>query len=66
MQILATCPSCGHLLQLGACEADKRKRCPKCWCLFRVPPLDEMGKAIDIIKDADTRLFVDEDGKKYG
>ena len=66
MHILATCPSCVHVLQFGSSETDKRKRCPSCGCLFQVPPLDKMDKAMKIIQNANTMLFVDEDGKKYG
>ena len=66
MQILAKCPRCGQILQFDSSAADKRKRCPKCMRLFKVPALDHLKKATKVIEDANTTIFVDEDGKKYG
>ena len=47
-------------------DADKRKRCGKCKRLFKVPDLEEMPKAVDVIEKAKGPIYVDEDGKKYG
>jgi DNA-directed RNA polymerase subunit RPC12/RpoP len=66
MQILAKCPKCGQILQLSLESADRRIACPKCYRLFKVPDLEHLEKAIEVIKDASGPVFVDQDGKVYG
>jgi uncharacterized Zn finger protein len=66
MQIFAQCPGCGRTQLLEGSAADRRIRCRKCGRLFKVPKLNEMPKAIKVIKRAKSTLYVDEDGKSYG
>ena len=66
MQILAKCPKCAQILQLTISEADKRIKCPKCYRLFKVPDLECMKKAMKVIKNANSNIFVDQDGNIYG
>lgn len=66
MQIMAQCPRCGNSWLLDAGAADRRIRCQKCRRLFKVPRLDEISKAVKIIKQANGTIYVDQDGKTYG
>ena len=66
MQILAKCPKCAQTLPLTIAEADKRIKCPKCYRLFKVPDLEHMKKAMKVIKNANSNIFVDQDGNIYG
>jgi DNA-directed RNA polymerase subunit RPC12/RpoP len=66
MQILAKCPKCGQILQLSLEAADRRITCPKCYSLFKVPDLEHLEKALEVIKDAGGTVFVDQDGNVYG
>ena len=66
MQILAKCPKCGQILQLRLEAADRRIDCPKCYSLFKVPDLEHLEKAMDVIKGASGPVFVDQDGNVYG
>jgi len=66
MQIIAQCPRCGNSWLLDDSAADRRIRCPKCRRLFKVPKLDDVPKAVKIIKQAKGNIYVDEDGKTYG
>lgn len=66
MKILAKCPGCGHVLQCDKDQADRRKRCPSCRRIFKVPSIDHLGKPMKIIESADNMLYVDENGKLYG
>ena len=66
VQIIAKCPKCGSVRLLGAAAADRRVRCLKCNRLFRVPKLDEVPKAVKIIKQSKGTIYVDQDGKTYG
>ncbi|MHC4424090.1 MAG: hypothetical protein ACYSWR_05415 [Planctomycetota bacterium] len=66
MQIIAQCPVCGDNQLLNAASADKRIRCINCYRLFRVPKLEEVPKAVKIIKRAKGTVYVDEDGNTYG
>jgi hypothetical protein len=51
---------------LGAGAADRRIRCRKCRRLFKVPKLDEVPKAVKVIKQAKGDIYVDETGTTYG
>jgi DNA-directed RNA polymerase subunit RPC12/RpoP len=46
--------------------ADRRVKCPNCNRLFKVPTLDEVPKAVKIIKHAKGTIYVDQNGKTYG
>jgi hypothetical protein len=66
MNIVAQCPSCSNkwLLDVGA--ADRRIKCQNCHCLFKVPKLDEVTKAVKVIKQTRGTIYVDQNGKAYG
>jgi uncharacterized Zn finger protein len=66
VQIIAKCPNCGKGWLLKAGTADCRVRCRYCGVLFKVPQLEEMPKAAEIIKRAKGQIYVDEDGNTYG
>jgi len=66
MQIIAQCPSCGSSRLLDDSDADKRIRCDKCHLLFKVPKLEDVPRAVRIIKQTRGSIFVDQDGKTYG
>ena len=66
MQIIAECPGCKQPCRLVANAADRRTRCPKCGRMFKVPHLNELSKAVKIIKDAEGTIYVDQEGKTYG
>ena len=66
MQILAKCPRCVNTLQLSLDAADKRKRCPKCFKLFKVPSLEHLEKAMRVIEATNSSVYVDQDGNIYG
>jgi len=66
MQIIAQCPKCGSAWLLDSNAADRRIRCPKCLRLFKIPKLEEVPKAIKVIKQAKGTIYVDETGKTYG
>jgi len=66
MQIIARCPRCASRWVLPSEMADTRQVCPKCGRLFKVPHLDEMPRAAEVIRRASAALFVDKQGKTYG
>jgi uncharacterized Zn finger protein len=66
MQIIAKCPSCSNSCLLDADAADRRIKCRKCRTLFKVPKLDEVPKAVKVIKQAKGTIYVDQNGKTYG
>ncbi|MFH1882382.1 MAG: zinc-ribbon domain-containing protein [Planctomycetota bacterium] len=66
MQIIAQCPECGSTWLLDSSAADRRINCRKCGKIFKVPKLDEVPKAIKVIKQATGTIYVDETGKTYG
>ena len=66
MQIIARCPGCTSQWVLPGEMADTRQVCPKCRRLFKVPHLDEIPKATELIRQARGALFVDKQGKTYG
>lgn len=66
MQIIVQCPSCGNSWQLDISAADRRIRCLQCQNLFKVPRLDEVPKAIKVIRHAKGTIYVDQHGKTYG
>ena len=66
MQMLAKCPRCGQVLKLSISAADRRLRCVSCGRMFKVPPLERLNKAMDVIKGAKSSVYVDEEGNMYG
>jgi hypothetical protein len=66
MQIIAQCPGCHSNWLLSDVSADKRVRCSKCRRLFRVPKLEDVPKAVKVIKRAKGTVYVDEAGNTYG
>lgn len=66
MQIIAQCPRCRARWILDSSAADRRLTCPACWRLFKVPKLEELAKATQVIQDSKTSLYVDEEGRLYG
>lgn len=66
MQIIAQCPGCGNSRLLDSSAADRRIRCGKCHILFKVPNLEEVPRAVKVIKQAKGTIYVDQDGKTYG
>ncbi len=66
MQIIAQCPGCGNNWLLNGSSADKRVRCCKCNRLFKIPKLEEVPKAVKVIKSAKGTVYVDEAGNTYG
>jgi hypothetical protein len=66
MQIIAQCPACGSAWQLEHTAANRRIKCRKCSRLFKVPKLDDVPKAVKMIKNAKGTIYVDEKGKTYG
>jgi len=65
MKIIAHCPGCGCNWLLEQTAADKRIRCKKCRMLFKIPNLQDVPKAVKIIKQAKGTVYVDQDGKIY-
>lgn len=65
MQMLAQCPRCSQTLMLSLSAADRRLRCPTCGRMFKVPPLEQLSKAMEVIKNAKGTVFVDENGNTY-
>jgi len=66
MRIILHCSRCGCRWWLDAEAADRRLRCRKCGLLQKVPHLDELPKATDVIKDAKDEVYVDDRGRTYG
>ena len=66
MQIIAQCPKCGNNWILDSSAADRRIRCRNCRKLFKVPKLEDVPKAVKVIKQAKGTIYVDETGKTYG
>jgi uncharacterized Zn finger protein len=66
MKIIAKCPRCGSTRLLDTDAANHRVRCRRCRMLFKIPRLEEVPKAIKVIKNAKSTVYVDETGKSYG
>jgi hypothetical protein len=66
MQIIAQCPLCGRVWLLDGSAADRRVTCSNCHNLFKIPKLEEVPKAVKILKQAKGTIYVDETGKTYG
>ena len=66
MQIISQCPLCGYTWLLDDSAADRRIRCINCHKLFKVPKLEDVPKAVKVIKGAKGTVYVDESGKTFG
>jgi transposase-like protein len=66
MQIIVKCPRCSSNWILNGCAVDRRIRCKKCGRLFKVPNLDEVPKAVRVLRQAKGSIYVDQTGKTYG
>jgi len=66
MQIIAQCPDCGGAWLLDAACADRRIKCPMCRRLFKIPKLEDVPKAVRVIRQTQGTIYVDENGKTYG
>ena len=66
MRIIAQCPKCSNKWVLDSSAADKRVRCRVCGRLFKVPKLEEVPKAVKVVKQAKGTVYVDEAGRTYG
>lgn len=65
MQIIAVCPDCNYCWLLDINAADRRIKCKNCSNLFKIPQIDEMQKAIDIVKISTQKVLVDKNGNTY-
>ena len=66
MKIIAQCPFCKNSWFLDGDNQDRRIRCKKCDGIFRVPKLDEIPKAANVIRESKSNIYVDESGKTFG
>jgi hypothetical protein len=66
MHIILKCPRCGYRWWLDIAAADRRLRCRKCFLLLKVPPLSEFSEATRILNDAQSEMYIDDSGKRYG
>ena len=66
MQIIAKCPGCGKSWLLDVSAGDRRIRCLACRNLFKVPKLEEVPKAVQLINKAKGTIYVDQNGKTFG
>lgn len=66
MRLLTKCPDCMIPVELSIADADRRKRCPRCGRMFRVPDTDALGNALALLRSAQTDVYVDEKGNVYG
>jgi uncharacterized Zn finger protein len=66
MKIIARCPKCSNHWVLDSNAADRRVRCRTCGQLFKVPKLEDVPKAVKVIKQAKGAIYVDEAGRTYG
>jgi len=51
---------------IDSSAADRRIKCKKCHRLFKVPKLDDVPKAVKVIRQAKETIYVDQNGKTYG
>ena len=66
MEIIAQCPACNASWLLDEISQDKRIKCKKCGKIFRVPKVEELPNAKNIIRDAKSIIYVDEKGRLFG
>ena len=65
MQIVAKCSRCAKQILLGSDAQDRRITCPRCKCLFKVPKLNQIPKAAEIIEQAKSHVYVDKNGNTF-
>ena len=66
MFVIVKCPRCGYRSWLDAAAVDRRVRCRKCRRLVKGPDANEVSKAVSIISEAKSSIFVDDAGRTYG
>ena len=66
MEIIAQCPICSCTWLLDEGKADKRLYCTKCGRPFKIPMLEEVPKAKNVIEQAKGIVYVNERGKTFG
>ena len=66
MRLLAKCPQCQYEMDLVPEDADKRKRCGRCGRMFKVPQPEYLQKAMELLRQAQSKVYVDEKGNLYG
>jgi len=66
MRIIAQCPYCGNCWLLDETAADRRIKCANCRRLFKIPKLEDVPKAVKVIKNAKGTVYVDESGRTFG
>lgn len=66
MQIIAKCPICKISWLLDGDNVDRRVKCIKCGKRFRIPKLEEVPKAKNVIEEVKGTIYVDEKGEIFG
>lgn len=66
MQIIAKCPICKISWLLDGDNVDRRVKCINCGKRFRIPKLEEMPKAKNVIEEVKGTIYVDEKGEIFG
>lgn len=66
MEVIAKCPGCQTQWEMDKNAVDRRVTCSQCGCLFRIPMLQEIPKATQVLRGARSCLFVDKEGHTYG
>lgn len=66
MRLLTKCPDCTIPIELTIADADRRKRCPRCGRMFRVPDTDALHDALTLLGTVHKDVYVDEKGNVYG
>ncbi len=66
MQMIVKCPKCAAQVSLDANAADRRVRCPRCNRLLKVPKMEDLARATQVLQQAKGTIYVDENGRIYG
>ncbi|HSV27294.1 MAG TPA: hypothetical protein VLH60_05320 [Sedimentisphaerales bacterium] len=66
MKVLAKCPQCSRVAELGADAPDRRLKCAQCGRRFKVPAWSELEDAARIIRTDNGAIYIDENGRVYG
>lgn len=66
MEVIAKCPCCRAQWEMDESAVDRRVTCSQCGRLFKIPMLQEIPKATQVLRQARSCLFVDKDGHTYG
>lgn len=65
MKIQAKCPRCLLSQDFALEKAGKRVRCAACRKIFKIPTVEVLSKALDIVESAAGTVYVDQDGNVY-